>query len=238
MKLIEVKESISYILSDIIPVLDKATGTGLGFMEKECFWIAAHFAGGVAFSFALPDSEAISIGAKLLAPVSATSSYTLRHYFHSEFKQNFGSDLANSCLFNVAMDAGFGVLTNLPLSIITGNPLPAVYGAGQGAALSALSCLNTNNGEHSILSYVAANIATAAATYQGWSFLGLSNGFDNVIIFINKAAHMITGVALIHKMVTAVTDQIINNLNYSFPDATIEQDNSNLSGKIEENGEL
>ena len=217
MKLIEVKESITYLFTEIIPILDKPSVNKLdkpGFVESEGLWSAAHFASGLAFSFAMPEGEAIGIIAKVMAPITGTSSYVLRHYYHSELKQDiFGSEVANSCLYNIAMDAGFGALTSVPIAAMTGNPLLVIYSASQGAAIASLSCFASGNGQdHSLLSTAAANLAAAATIYKFWPFEGLSSNFGSIMFAINKAANMLTGVILIHKTVATITKQIADNL--------------------------
>ncbi len=213
MKLIEVKESISYIFTDIIPIFDKEkTIDKISFVEKEGFWTAAHFVCGIAFSFAVPGVDALSTASKLLAPISATSLYVLRHYYHSELKQNLlGQEAANSCLFNIAMDAGFGALTSLPIAFMTGSPILMLYGAGQSAIIAATSCLSSDR-ESTWTGYNAGNIVAAAALYNGFSSAGLTTNFAGIMLAVNKLATTLTTITLAHKVASKIIGQIEDNI--------------------------
>ncbi len=209
MKLIEVKESIFYIFTDIIPLINKSNSAEKNsFVEKEGLWSVAHLAGGIAFSYSLPGGETLSAMSKILAPLSGTSSYVLRHYWHSEIKQNLiGKEAASSCAYNIVMDGVFGALTAIPVSIITANPSLILYGAGQGGFMAATSCFNSGE-EKSWTIYIAGNIAAAATLYNSFSIAGVGANFGGLMIGINKLATAVTKIALVHKVVTTVTEQM------------------------------
>ena len=205
MKIIEVKESIGYLFTEMIPIFDKSqTQDKESFIEKEGLWIAIHFAGGVAFSWGLPGAKTIGTASKVIAPISATSSYTLRHYYHEEFKEHFPG-------YTLALDTGFAVVTGLPVAYMTGNYGILLENAAQGAAISALSHLPP--AEVSWAGWFTGNLAAlAVACKKASDVMPADHNFGSSIVTINKIASMLTAVTLVHKLTSQLTDQIIDAL--------------------------
>lgn len=205
MKVIEVKESITYLFTEIIPIFDKPPSQEEdSFLSKEGVWISIHLAGGIAFSWGLPGAENIGMASRVLAPISATSSYALRHYYHEEFKQQCPG-------YTLALDTVFTVLTSLPVAYMTGNYGILVQSAGHGAAINLLSQFSSN--EVSWNGWFAGNLAALAiACKKAADIMPAEHNFGGAIITINKIASMIAGVTLAYKLVSQVAEHVIDTI--------------------------
>jgi hypothetical protein len=257
MKLVETKEAIKYIFTEIIPILSTGSNNTThaeaskdssnkqnSFLDQEGMWIGLHLLGGLSFTLAHPGSS-LSISNKLILPVTSTSAYVARHYYHIELKQQlFGEGLlAGSCVVNMVSDTAFGVVMALPFAVTTANPLPLAYGAAQGAAMSSVNCLATNTeaSDYSWISSIAANTAAVAAVAyttvyrQGAVPIGMSR-FESAILDLNKLASMLPIVTLLHKLVKAATDGALDYL-YTSPtdDANQPEETVGTTGETNQN---
>ena len=86
------------------------------------------------------------------------------NYYHKEIKklnntrESPTSETKAGCFYNITVDAIVGSLAAIPVSYFTGNPVQIIYGAGQGAASSALACFGAIERDFSWPKYILSNL--------------------------------------------------------------------------------
>jgi hypothetical protein len=111
-------------------------------------------------------------------------------------------------------------------TLTTANPLPLVYGAAQGTAISGLGCLARDNeiADYSWISSIVANAAVVVTVAYTGAYKQAVSGasrFESTVLHINKLASVLPIVTLLHKLVKTAADSI---LDY-FYTSTIDNDN-------------
>ena len=207
MKIVETKEAIFYILTEIIPWLDKdrQASENSSFIETQGPWIAAHLAGGLVFATAFSSKA----GVPVIAPIFSTAAYTLKYAYHAAKLQLLGEyEGVGFGLVKVVADALWGGLIALPIALLTGNPLGIVYGALQGALIGGLSCYG-----HSSPSYDESTLLANTAVVGGLSYAYLqgmislsASSYSNVMLSLTKVSNIILATAFLHNTVKSLSN--------------------------------
>ena len=196
-KIIEAKESILYVLTEMLPVFSRpdykvGQNQTQDYLTKEGGWIIAYFISGASFSYFFPGADNIALVKKVFLPIFSTVNYAVRHgYYH--WKQEY---IADSCVANVMVDTVFGGVGNFPIYLMTGNFYAILYGAVQGGAIGVFSCIPTKPAES--WSNNIANVISLGGLFYFSKSLSF-NEFGEKLTSIMKISAALPAVTMVHK---------------------------------------